>query len=57
MNCIVVVKTKVGVGGFEPPTSRSRTVRSSRAEPHPVGAIIPQPFLLPQAIPASLFRN
>ncbi len=26
----------VGVGGFEPPTSRSRTVRSSLAELHPV---------------------
>ena len=26
----------VGVGGFEPPTSRSRTVRSGQAELHPV---------------------
>ena len=26
----------VGVPGFEPGTSRTRTVRSSRAEPHPV---------------------
>jgi hypothetical protein len=26
---------KVGAGGFEPPTSRTRTVRSSRAEPRP----------------------
>ncbi len=25
----------VGARGFEPPTSRSRTVRSSRAEPRP----------------------
>ena len=25
----------VGVGGFEPPTSRSRTVRSSLTELHP----------------------
>jgi hypothetical protein len=25
----------VGVPGFEPGTSRTRTVRSSRAEPHP----------------------
>ena len=25
----------VGVGGFEPPTSRSRTVRSNLAELHP----------------------
>ena len=27
----------VGVGGFEPPTSRSRTVRSSLTELHPDG--------------------
>jgi hypothetical protein len=33
----------VGAGGFEPPTSRTRTVRSSRAEPRPGCAwIIPQ---------------
>src|SRR3990172_2171866 len=25
----------VGAGGFEPPTSRTRTVRSSRSEPRP----------------------
>jgi hypothetical protein len=25
----------VGAGGFEPPTSRTRTVRSNRAEPRP----------------------
>ena len=25
----------VGAGGFEPPTSRTRTVRSIRAEPRP----------------------
>jgi hypothetical protein len=28
-------KAMVGVSGFEPPTSRSRTVRSSQAELHP----------------------
>jgi hypothetical protein len=27
----------VGAGGFEPPTSRTRTVRSNRAEPRPDG--------------------
>ena len=29
------VEKMVGVGGFEPPTSRSRTVRSSLTELHP----------------------
>ena len=29
------LEIKVGAGGFEPPTSRTRTVRSSRAEPRP----------------------
>jgi hypothetical protein len=30
----------VGAGGFEPPTSRTRTVRSNRAEPRPEHFIV-----------------
>ena len=30
----------VGAGGFGPPTSRSRTVRSIRAEPRPAGLVL-----------------
>ena len=46
----------VGVPGFEPGTSRTRTVRSSRAEPHPAGkaeGIIPVAFAFgkPATIP------
>ena len=33
---LIPVRSPVGAGGFEPPTSRTRTVRSSRAEPRPV---------------------
>ncbi len=37
-----MVPVVVGAGGFEPPTSRTRTVRSIRAEPRPVtGSILP----------------
>ncbi len=31
----LAVRSTVGAGGFEPPTSRTRTVRSIRAEPRP----------------------
>jgi len=34
---LFVICEMVGVGGFEPPTSRSRTVRSSLTELHPDG--------------------
>ena len=35
----------VGVRGFEPPASASRTQRSSQAEPHP-DSVVKQFFLL-----------
>ena len=33
----------VGAGGFEPPTSRSRTVHSSRTEPRPATTLLYHP--------------
>ncbi len=40
----LAVRSTVGAGGFEPPTSRTRTVRSIRTEPRPdrIDEIIPQ---------------
>jgi hypothetical protein len=34
--CLLGIYVLVGAPGFEPGTSRTRTVRSSRAEPRPV---------------------
>ena len=46
--------TKIGVRGFEPPTSWSRTKRSSQAEPHPgPDTIISRPKLSTQSAETS----
>ena len=34
--CLILKRDLVGASGFEPPTSWSRTRRSSQAEPRPV---------------------
>ena len=46
----------VGVGGFEPPASRSRTVRSSLTELHP-GPFSILPWAAEGVSPAQLFRG
>ena len=45
----------VGAGGFGPPTSRSRTVRSIRAEPRPAGIVLYHFWHFRQAVILAVF--